>query len=512
LETLLKRTLSQSDDNRVTQIEVNGQIINLGQSGEIAAHLIANVLHGHDLDKDAVDVTEALLFLALSHISETYPLLSFAQNLDVRDTLIHEQDSPSYDIIIGNPPYVRLTRKDSEYRELIKARYSTRREYNVHALFVEESLRQLRPGGVLSYLVHKNLLTLDTYYDLRRTLLESYNLIHLSDCGPGQFRGVTAETAILVTGKGPKTPSMNLTLSRFDGSIGGCSPSAAFNIDEYNTLISPWNKRFVIGLTQDSVAFLREVENHPRLDSRVEIRRGIETGNNARFLSENPTGRGDWRPVLRGRDVSMYEVSLNMYLDYNRSALAKPGKSDLKVTPKVIIQQNSRSPIAYYDRGRFLVLNSITYLAGADEDVLKAICVILNSTFISWFFRTVMTNNAGLTVNLLPNNVGRIPYPHSPEVATLSSLCDILAEIKSNSERYQADFDTWHKIIAECAVLESYLPGLLGDCRVTRSLEKYRGSFHSLSKSQVASIVGTARKQLKKLNLPLVMASDHWML
>ncbi|MHA2118634.1 MAG: HsdM family class I SAM-dependent methyltransferase, partial [Candidatus Thorarchaeota archaeon] len=182
----------------------------------LASYLLRHSLFGHDLDEDAITIAEAQLWLALYGLKGAVPSLIPRANLKVTDTLVSEASNQNYDIVIGNPPYMRLTSGEAQYRQAIKTRYSTSREYNTHALFIQASLSQLKQGGILGYLIHKNLLTLDTFSSLRQSIVETHNLIHLSDCGPGVFRGVTAETAIVVLQKGSRRIPSTITLSSYD--------------------------------------------------------------------------------------------------------------------------------------------------------------------------------------------------------------------------------------------------------------------------------------------------------
>ncbi|MHA2072449.1 MAG: TaqI-like C-terminal specificity domain-containing protein, partial [Candidatus Thorarchaeota archaeon] len=387
-------------------------------------------------------------------------------NLRVTDTLVCDAHEDNYNIVIGNPPYMRLTSEAAEYRQAIKARYATTREYNTHALFVQASLSQLREGGILGYLIHKNLLTLATYSSLRQSIAESHNLIHLSDCGPGVFRGVTAETVVVVMQKGLGTIPSKITLSSYDSRSKGCGVTSVIDQRNYRDLISSWNHRYLLRISPEVIPLLHHLSKLPQLISKVTIKRGIETGCNRLFISGTPKSVGNWKPLLRGRDISKFAINGSMYLNHDITKLAKPGRRDLQNTPKVVLQQNSAHPIAFYDSGNYLVLNSATYIANASEELLKTICVLLNSNLISWFFRTVMTNNAGLTVNLLPNNLGLIPVPFEMDLSLFSALCDSLSSYKaatvSNSED-SARFRLWHETLVESLVVSSYFPHLVRD-------------------------------------------------
>jgi hypothetical protein len=432
----------------------------------IASYLLRNSLFGQDLDEDAITIAEAQLWLALCGLKGAAPLRIPRTNLRITDTLTSEVRGENYDIVIGNPPYMRLTSGAEEYRQAIKTRYTTTREYNTHALFIQASLSQLRPGGILAYLIHKNLLTLDTFSSLRQSIAESHNLIHLSDCGPGVFRGVTAETAVIVLQKGSRKMPTMVTLSSYDSKSNGCCVTSIIDQGNYHNLISPWNHRYLLSISSESIPLLQHMSILPQLNSKVTIKRGIETGCNRLFISDAPKTGGNWKPVLRGRDVAKFAAKGCAYLNHEITKLAKPGRQDLLDTPKVVLQQNSEHPIAFYDTGNFLVLNSATYIANASEELLKTICVLLNSNLISWFFRTVMTNNAGLTVNLLPNNLGLIPIPSEIDSSLFSTLCDGLTRFRAASEsnpENSARFRFWHEVLVESLVVGTYFPHLLDD-------------------------------------------------
>ena len=72
-----------------------------------------------------------------------------------------------------------------------------------------------------------------------------------------------------------------------------------------------------------------------------------------------------------------------------------------------------------------------------------------------------MTNNAKITVNLLPNNLGSIPIPESFDSRVYGKLCDVLTSLRLPEVRSQDAnnaFRVWHNVIAEAAVQAAYLP------------------------------------------------------
>ena len=104
------------------------------------------------------------------------------------------------DVVVGNPPWVRLHGIPSSDRDSLRQRYRVFRaaaweggaerahagagfaaQVDLAALFVERSLRLLRPGGVLSLLVPVKLWQSLSAGGVRRLLSEESRLVHLED-------------------------------------------------------------------------------------------------------------------------------------------------------------------------------------------------------------------------------------------------------------------------------------------------------------------------------------------
>ncbi|MFX0053631.1 MAG: Eco57I restriction-modification methylase domain-containing protein [Promethearchaeota archaeon] len=493
LEEILRRISAGKEKIVLESIDVETTKLD-----SVASYLLSKSLFGHDIDEDAIAIAEAQLWLALYSISGTIPSLIRIPNLKVTDTLFSEVLDEKYDIVIGNPPYMRLTSAEIEFKKTIKARYDTTREYNTHALFVQASLSQLKQNGILGYLIHKNLLTLDTFRRLRKSIVKSHGLIHISDCGPGVFRGVTAETAFIILQNRPRAIPPKIRLSRYNSVLGRCCEISTVDRDDYCSLISAWNHRYLLSITSDVIPYLQYLSNLPQLNTLVTIKRGIETGCNRKFISDAAKQGGNWKPLLRGRDVEKFAIKGNVCLNHDVARLAKPGRRDLQEIPKVVVQQNSEHPIAFYDSGNYLVLNSTTYLTDASEDLLKAVCVLLNSNLISWFFKTVLTNNAGLTVNLLPNNLGMIPVPKRLDLPFFSTLCDILTHLRASSD--SASFQFWHETLTETLVLGAYFPHLSKDSNGNHRIQEIVDSITSESIGSVLcdKAVNSAKIALKE--------------
>jgi hypothetical protein len=105
-----------------------------------------------------------------------------------------------FDVVLGNPPWVRLHRIPASDRESLRRRYRVFRtaaweggaerahagagfaaQVDLAALFVERSLRLLRPGGVLSLLIPVKLWQSLSAGGVRRMLTEDSRILRLED-------------------------------------------------------------------------------------------------------------------------------------------------------------------------------------------------------------------------------------------------------------------------------------------------------------------------------------------
>jgi len=476
----------------------------------IARHITRNNLHGRDLDRLALRIARTQLWLAVCSMQPNHvPLPAPETNLVVMDSLLPDGgQAETFDIVVGNPPYMKASSLPEGVKAYLRDLYPIHGEYNSHALFVHSALSQLRKNGILAYIVHKNLFTLDSFSDLRRLLLDSYQCVELIDCGPGVFKRVTAETGVIVVRKATALTTTNVTLSKYSKSGRCVQPTLELPQADYLALVQPWKYRYFLNINEEDRPVLSLLEKLPRLNEFVSIRRGIETGHNRQSLASSTNERGNWVPVLRGKDVSAFRCRPQLYLDYSRDKLSKPGPTGLLQKPKIVLQQNSRYPIAFFDDGRFLVLNSATYVSGAQPDILKAFCVFLNSRLVAWFFRKVVTNDARLTVNLLPNNLGIIPVPMRFDAPVLAWLCDMLTALYAEPEQSSIAETESLRNAADAAVLETYFPQLFPKMDTIRTLSSAANRAKT-SKSLVAArtdIRLRARVVEKTFDAPIVKA------
>lgn len=107
------------------------------------------------------------------------------------DFLLHQFDK-KYDIVVGNPPYMKLT-KDKKLLVQYKANAYNKKTNNIFAFFIEKAMEI---GKFVSLIVPKSLINAPEFNDSRE-LLGQKAIRRIIDFGEKGFKGVKIETICL---------------------------------------------------------------------------------------------------------------------------------------------------------------------------------------------------------------------------------------------------------------------------------------------------------------------------
>ncbi|HYH23593.1 MAG TPA: N-6 DNA methylase [Azospirillum sp.] len=166
---------------------------------EILAHVEAH-LSGIDIDPlgawmSQVFVEMVLLDAARAAGRRLARLVEVRDSLAIDDSEIAERGG--YDLVVGNPPYGRIT-LDKEVR--VRWARSLYGHANVYGLFTDLAVRLVRPGGVIAYVTPAGFLGGEYFKNLRKLLGERAPPVSLDfvDARKGVFADVLQEALLAV--------------------------------------------------------------------------------------------------------------------------------------------------------------------------------------------------------------------------------------------------------------------------------------------------------------------------
>jgi hypothetical protein len=190
-------------------------------SDDIDREILAGNLYGVDLNPEPVEITKLSLWLKTAKRGKL--LQDLGASVKCGNSLIAEDGehgrgfdwpakfpevfaSGGFDVVIGNPPYVRMEiiKPIKPYLEKHYAVAADRAD--LYAYFYEKGLLLLRPGGRLGYISSSTFLRTGSGENLRRHLRTRAEIETVVDFGDRQiFQGVTTYPAIVTMRRAPRT-------------------------------------------------------------------------------------------------------------------------------------------------------------------------------------------------------------------------------------------------------------------------------------------------------------------
>ena len=156
--------------------------------GNFLPSLIEKYSAVSSVEIDVVDINPNSIEILKEMVKHISIPKNFKINFIVDDTLLMDFKK-QYDIVIGNPPYMKLT-KDKKLASKYKNQSINKETNNIFAFFIEKAISL---GRFVSLIVPKSLIN-SPEFNLTRNLMASKSITHIIDFGEKAFKGVKIET------------------------------------------------------------------------------------------------------------------------------------------------------------------------------------------------------------------------------------------------------------------------------------------------------------------------------
>ncbi|WP_457556939.1 Eco57I restriction-modification methylase domain-containing protein [Candidatus Harpocratesius sp.] len=416
-------------------------------------------LYGYDKDPIAIQIAQLYKWQKLK-ILKTDSL--FDSNL--------EQPN-QFDILIGNPPYIKSSAIDDNYWQKLKAKYkSTYQKFDLSVVFLEKCLNLIKPGGICGLIISNKWLISKYGLKIRKMLLTQVQILAIIDLSQlSVFFQVSTYPILFFFKKKIENDSIKeeqqfsntfwielfhlKKLSELSDILSG--KIQGFRIQQ-NYFYSTPQFAFITNISENEMKFLSHFWNLPPNSyfflgdslSPYTLRKGIHTGNCRQKLIYSNTQdkyemNPNFKPLITSRQkIERYRISWQgLWINYDNNVFDKT-KGDygslrdkwiFEACPKIFIKLFGIRLKAAIDFSRYYVNNSVIILLRKDqnfsfpkkqkklflsntvfqniEQEFYFLLGILNSNLISDYYRLIFkhTHVRGNYLQFYINDLSKIP-------------------------------------------------------------------------------------------------------
>ncbi len=361
-----------------------------------------------------------------------------------------------FDCVIGNPPYGAEFTKDEEIylrKKFIQQSY----QLDSYLIFTEKANQLMKDEASIGFIMPNTWLSTVFSEKMRKHVFETYSVRNINHYSFFVFKNATVETDVYIFEKSKLNPldnEIDLSMINSDESMKSYKIQQKKIIEKNGAPINIYEYMDSSGIKEKLIKF-------DTLDKFVQIVQGTKPFQKGKgippqtdkIMEEKPFIKDfkkddSFLPCLRGNLMNRYEIfwNDNYYISYG-DWLAEPRYSaKFDCAEKLLVRQTGDSIIAAYDNKQFIARDNLYVVRDDDEKLnLKYLLCLLNSTFMTWYYRTYINPEQGKTLaQVKRTHLLQLPIPSvSPEQqAPLVKLAEQMLAAKKQLSKFKgSDFD-----------------------------------------------------------------------
>ncbi|WP_426059407.1 Eco57I restriction-modification methylase domain-containing protein [Hymenobacter sp. B1770] len=397
---------------------------------DLDRHILQHNLYGVDLNPESVQITRLSLWLQTANPGR--PLTSLDHSIRCGNSLIADPavagerafdwltqfpevfTDGGFDVVVGNPPYVRSRGLFSEAEKtFLTNRYKTASyQLDLYKLFIELALDLTSQNGAVAFITPSVFLTNEYDKKLREYLLTQTHISDLTFPSESVFDDAEVKTVVFNI---IKTRPINSIINYHIISKTAQKFTQAVNQQSFQA------PKYIINETanNDSQAVTHKLEKHPKLESSFVVRNGMKVRKELVF---NYKSGDSFKPFVLGKDIARYSIQTTSgYVHYTaeneklytNQAFRSPDAFEQK---KIIVRQipGKKHLFASLDDNH-LYADQTTYLISQinkGTHSLKYLLALLSSKLLKFYFDNVHSDNKETFPKVKRSQLLEFPVPN----------------------------------------------------------------------------------------------------
>lgn len=373
---------------------------------------------------------------------------AFEWRFEFPEVLNNDGEFVGFDVVIGNPPYLRVRDVIDSYKDYYSNNYSVaENQLDLYHLFIEKSYTILKQNAYTSFIVPNAFLANENNQRLRKFILDQYSIVRMIELKDEVFEEASVEVLIYLFQKGKSESIKNseFLVARKDNfkHINDFDQNSFYDVRNFNFTVTVDKERGKIinkvlsnscsfNELFDTISGIKEYQvgkgKPPQKESQVKNK----------VFNANKKIDKTYLPELRGKNLNRYSYEwTNEYISYGEW-IAEPRVPSFFEGEKILVRQipAQQSLVGSYVKETFVV-DQTAYIAkakpGKKIDIYFYLAV-LNSKILYWYFKNINNEFDVLFPKIKVKEFNSLPVPKSAD-KTISDRVKKVISIKEKDSK-----------------------------------------------------------------------------